>query len=76
MFGYLSKKKREEILKRIVVCQIIAFEYIKDPEAYTKITENLAFVSFDVGGVKGCTKVQNIFSNYVLSKSYEEKKND
>lgn len=49
----ITKKKELEILKRITACQIMANNYIDDVEAHTKITENLAEMSFLTGGISG-----------------------
>lgn len=56
----LSKKKCDEILKRIVDNEIIQIEYgLRDIEAETKATENRADIAYLVGGIKGMNKVQN-----------------
>jgi hypothetical protein len=56
----LSKKKCDEILKRIVANEIIQIEYgLRDIEAETKATENRADIAYMVGGIKGMNKVQN-----------------
>lgn len=56
----LSKKKCEEILKRITANEIIQAAYgLHDMEAETKATENRAEIAFIVGGIKGMNKVQN-----------------
>ena len=56
----LSKKKCEEILKRITANEIIQIEYgLHDIEAETKATENMAEIAYIIGGVKGMNKVQN-----------------
>lgn len=56
----LSKKKCDEILKRIVANEIIQIEYgLRDIEAETKATENRADIAYLVGGIKGMNKVQN-----------------
>lgn len=56
----LSKKKCEEILKRITANEIIQVEYgLHDMEAETTATENRAEIACIVGGIKGMNKVQN-----------------
>lgn len=56
----LSKKKCDEILKRIVANEIIQIEHgLRDIEAETKATENRADIAYLVGGIKGMNKVQN-----------------
>jgi hypothetical protein len=56
----LSKKKCEEILKRITANEIIQTEYgLHDMEAEAKATENRAEIAYIVGGIKGMNKIQN-----------------
>ena len=55
----ITKKKADEILKRITANEIIGIEYIKDIEVYTKLSENNTDIAFEIGGVKGMTKIQN-----------------
>ena len=56
----LSKKKCEEVLKRITANEIIQAAYgLHDMEAETKATGNRAEIAFIVGGIKGMNKVQN-----------------
>ena len=55
----ITKKKADEILKRITANEIIGIKYIKDIEAYTKLSENNTDIAFEIGGVKGMTKIQN-----------------
>lgn len=56
----ITKKKADEILKRITANEIIQAEYgLHDMEAETRATENRAEIAFIVGGVKGMNKVQN-----------------
>ena len=64
----ITKKKVDEILKRITANEIIGIEYIKDIEAYTKLSENNADVAFGIGGIKGMTKIQN-----TLKRRYQNK---
>lgn len=55
----ITKKKADEILKRITANEIIGIEYIKDIEAYTKLSENNRDIAFEIGGIKGMTKIKN-----------------
>ena len=55
----IIKKKVDEILKRITANEIIGIEYINDIEAHTKLSENNTDIAFEIGGVKGMTKIQN-----------------
>ena len=55
----ITKKKADEILKRITANEIICIEYIKDIEAYTKLSENNTDIAFEIGGAKGMIKIQN-----------------
>lgn len=54
----LTKKKVDEILKRIAANEIIASESIEDINAYDKVVENNAEMAFLVGGLKGMNKVR------------------
>ena len=55
----ITKKKVDEILKRITANEIIGIECIMDVEAHTKFSENNADIAFEIGGIKGMTKIQN-----------------
>ena len=55
----ITKKKADEILKRITVNKIIGIECIKDIEAYTKLSGNNTDIAFEIGGIKGMAKIQN-----------------
>ena len=55
----ITKKKADEILKRITANEIIGIECIEDIEAHTKFIENNANIVFEVGGIKGLVKVLN-----------------
>ena len=55
----ITKKKADEILKRITANEIIGIEYINDVEAHAKFCENNADIAFEVGGIKGIMKVCN-----------------
>ena len=64
----ITKKKVNEILKRIAANEIIGIEYINDIEAHTKLSENNADIAFEIGGIKGMTKIQN-----TLKRRYQNK---
>ena len=56
----LSKKKCEEVLKRLAANEIIQLEYgLHDIDAETKATENRAEIAYIVGGIEGMNKIQN-----------------
>lgn len=55
----LTKKKIDEILKRVTANEIIAIEYMEDIDAHTKLIENNADIAFIVGGCEGMAKIQN-----------------
>ena len=58
----LTKKKCDEILKRITANEIIHIELqcgMHDMEAETKMIENRAEIAYIVGGIKGMNKIQN-----------------
>lgn len=56
----LTKKKCDEILKRVCANEIIQMEcsVFDDVEAETKMIENRAEIAYIVGGVKGMNKVR------------------
>lgn len=60
----LFRKEQDEILKRIAACQLICNTYVKDIEAYTKMTENLAEFAGIVGACSGINKVMNTVHKY------------
>ena len=64
----ITKKKVDEILKRITANEIIGIEYINDIETHTKLSENNADIAFEIGGIKGMTKIQN-----TLKRRYQNK---
>lgn len=55
----ITKKKADEILKRITANEIIGIECIDDIDAHTKFSENNANIAFEIGGIEGMKKVQN-----------------
>ena len=55
----LTRKQQDDILAQLAACQIIAYHYIDDIEAFTHITKNLTVLSFDIGGSDGAIKVCN-----------------
>lgn len=55
----LSKKKVDEILKRITANEIIAIETPMDEENFEYMINNNIEIAYMVGGIKGMTKVQN-----------------
>jgi hypothetical protein len=70
----ITKKKADEILKRITANEIIQAEYgLHDIEAETRATENRAEIAFIVGGFKGMNKVQNTLRKRYNNINHEEK---
>lgn len=67
----LTKKKADEILKRITANEIIGIEYMDDIEAHTKLSENNADIAFEIVGIKGMTKIQN-----TLKRRYQNEKSE
>lgn len=55
----LTKKKVDEILKRITANEIIAIETPMDTEKHSYMIENNADIAYMVGGAKEMAKVQN-----------------
>lgn len=72
----LSKKKCDEILKRIVANEIIQTKCgLNDIKAETKATENRAMTAFMVGGVRGMHKILNTAWNYKCPMEEQKIKN-
>ena len=55
----LTKKKVDEILKRIIENEILASESIMDIKSYDKVVENNAEMAFLVGGINGMNKIRD-----------------
>ena len=68
----LTKKRQNEILKRIAACKIITDNYIDDIEAYTYMTQNIASISHLIGGTYGAEKVYMTAINYDKERKNEE----
>lgn len=68
----ITKKKADEILKRITANEIIGIECIEDIEAHTKFIENNANIVYEVGGIKGIVKVQNTLEQRLKHKGVTE----
>ena len=61
----LSKKKCDEILKRILANEIIQAKCgLNDLEAETKATENRAEIAYTVGSIRGMRKILDTDWNY------------
>lgn len=60
----LNRKDRKQALLRILACEIIAAEEIRDPESLDKIIENLADLAYYVGGLNGMCKLLNEYVRY------------
>lgn len=60
----LFRREQDEILKRIAAGQIICNTYVKDIDAYTKMTENLADVAILAGSCSRIKKVMNTVHKY------------
>lgn len=60
----LTKKKQNEILKKVTTCQILCNHHISDIEASTHMTENLADMTIEIGGETGADKVARSVCNH------------
>ena len=70
----LTKKKQDEILKRIAANEIIsgdAFAEKMTADSFTEIIENNAEIAFAVGGITGMVKTMNTVERYRESKLKE-----
>ena len=56
----ITKKKADEILKRLTANEIIAIECIKDVDAHTQFVENNADIAYEVGYESGGS-LSNLF---------------
>lgn len=63
----LTKKKVDEILKRIIANEIISIETPMDIDKRTCMAENNAEIVYMVGGIKGINKVIN-----TINRKYEK----
>ena len=68
----ITKKKADEILKRITANEIIGIEYMDDIEAQTKLSENNADIAFEIVGIKGMTKIQNTLKRRYQNEQREQ----
>lgn len=60
----LSKKKRDDALKRIAAISIIIIESVHDIESIEPVFDNLTEIAFDVGGIGGLAKVRNTMDKW------------
>lgn len=67
----LTKKKQDEILKRLVANNIIYLEGNGDAECIEKFADNGAEIAFLVGGIKGAEKMFNTVHNRIMAKMGE-----
>ena len=67
----LTKKKQEEILKRLSANSIIYIEGNKDEHCISYFAENAGEIAFLVGGIKGAEKMFNTVHNRIMAKMGE-----
>ena len=60
----LLREQQDELLKCVAACQIICNSYVKNVEAFAKMTENLSYIAVNVGGNSGADKVMNTVRKY------------
>ena len=60
----LTRKKQDEILKRLAANEIIAISCLKH-ECFEKFIDNSANIVYDIGGIKGMNKVRNTITNWL-----------
>ena len=66
----LTRKKQDEILKRLFVNEIIAVLELKH-ESFEKFIDNSAYIVYDIGGVKGMKKVRNTVEKWLQERESE-----
>lgn len=54
----LTRKKQDEILKRLTANEIIAMKCL-EPEELEYFIRNSAYAVYEIGGIKGMQKVRN-----------------
>lgn len=66
----LTRKKQDEILKRMVANEIIAVSCLK-PESFEKFIDNSTNIVYDIGGIKGLNKVSNTITKWIEEREVE-----
>ena len=66
----LTRKKQDEILKRMVANNIIAIPCL-EPESVEKFIDNSANIVYDIGGIKGLNKVSNTITKWIEEREVE-----
>lgn len=66
----LTRKKQDEILKRLSANNIIVISYL-EPESFEKFIDNSANIVYDIGGIKGMNKVRNTITNWLEERESE-----
>ena len=66
----LTRKKQDEILKRLAANEIIAINSM-DYKSYESYIDNSANIVYDIGGVKGMDKVRNTVTNWLKERESE-----
>ena len=66
----LTRKKQDEIIKRLAANEIIAIPYL-EPESFEKYIDNSANIVYDIGGIKGLSKVSNTITNWSKERESE-----
>ena len=66
----LTRKKQDEILKRLTANEIIAMQCL-EIRCYEKFIDNSANIVYDIGGIKGMNKVRNTITNWLEERESE-----
>lgn len=66
----LTRKKQDEILKRLAANNIIAIPCLR-PESFEKFIDNSVNIVYDIGGIKGLNKVSNTITKWLEERESE-----
>lgn len=66
----LTRKKQDEILKRLSANEIIAISCLKH-ESFEKFIDNSANIVYNIGGIKGLNKVSNTITKWLEERESE-----
>ena len=66
----LTRKKQDEILKRMAANEIIAIACL-EPEIYKKFIDNSTNIVYYIGGIKGTNKVTSTIKKWLEERESE-----
>lgn len=66
----LTRKKQDEIIKRLAINEIIAVPCLK-PESVEKFIDNSESIIYDIGGIKGLGEVISTITKWLEERESE-----